>query len=188
MKAIVLAGGNSSRMGQNKALMKLGNQPVIQYAIDNLSRVFDEVYISGSSLEYPFFKNIIEDSVQSRGPIGGIYSALEYCREDIFVCSCDMPFISVKLIEDILSKKAEERINVLRYGDKIYPTLGIYPYSAIEVIKQSIERGHLKMTALLELQNANYIHYKDNLDDQLMNLNTPENFHHAELYINRKSI
>ncbi|WP_419867996.1 molybdenum cofactor guanylyltransferase [Chryseobacterium sp. CT-SW4] len=186
MKAIVLAGGNSSRMGRNKALMKLGDQLVIQHVINNLSQVFKEIYISGSSLQYPFFENTIEDSVQGKGPVGGIYSALEFCREDIFVCPCDMPFISADLIKDTLQEKEKDRITVLQYGDKIYPTLGVYPFSVAEELKKSIEKGHLKMTQLLEMQNAKYITYKDNLKIQLMNLNTPESFQEAEKYINQK--
>ncbi|WP_223599086.1 NTP transferase domain-containing protein [Chryseobacterium sp. GVT01B] len=59
MKAIVLAGGQSSRMGQDKALMKLGEKTVIEYVIDNLSQVFDEVYISGNHSNYPDSKEII---------------------------------------------------------------------------------------------------------------------------------
>ncbi len=184
MKAIVLAGGKSSRMGQDKALMMLGNKPVIQYGIDALSSVFDEVYISGSYSRDHFPKGIIEDVIEQKGPMGGICSALEYCREDLFVCSCDMPFISSELIKNMLHRKEENKINVMRYREKVYPVLGIYPYSAIEALKRSIKNGNLRMTAFLEQQNTHYIQYDDNLDDQLLNINTPENFRNAEIILN----
>lgn len=186
MKAIVLAGGKSSRMGQNKALMMLGGRTVIQRVLDVVSSVFDEVYISGNCFYYHFLsKGIIEDNIEQKGPMGGIYSALEYFKEDIFVCSCDMPFISSDLIRDILQKKEENRINVIRFREKIYPVLGVYPYSAMDAIRKAIDAEKLRMKAFLEEQQANFIQYENDLEDQLLNINTPENFRKAEIIVNQ---
>lgn len=74
--------------------------------LDAVSIVFDAVCISGNPDEYVFLsKSVIEDSVMQKEPAGGIFSGLEYCKSDIFVCSCDMPFISLELIEEILKRK-----------------------------------------------------------------------------------
>jgi len=186
MKAVVLAGGKSSRMGQDKALMMLGGKTVIDRVLDTVSSVFDEVYISGNCSHYPVLsKGIIEDHVVQKGPMGGIYSALEYCKEDLFVCSCDMPFISSELIREILQKRIDDRISVMNYHDKIYPVLGVYPYSVIETFRNSISNDHLRMTSLLEDQSAFYIQSENNLEDQLLNINTPENFRKAEIIVNK---
>ncbi|WP_106917604.1 molybdenum cofactor guanylyltransferase [Chryseobacterium aurantiacum] len=186
MKAIVLAGGKSSRMGQDKALMKLNGKYMIEYITHTLSQFFDEVLISGSLSKYDGFQNnVIEDLVNGKGPMGGIYSALEYCKEDIFVCSCDMPFISPDLIKNILQRKKENRINVVCLGKKIYPVLGIYPLSIINDLMKSIESENLRMTQFLELQNTHYIDYNDSPTDQFLNINTPENFQNAETIVNK---
>ncbi len=55
MKAVVLAGGKSSRMGQDKALLMLGEKVIIQRILDVVSTVFDEVYISGNRVAYQSF-------------------------------------------------------------------------------------------------------------------------------------
>ncbi|MBB6330918.1 molybdopterin-guanine dinucleotide biosynthesis protein A [Chryseobacterium sediminis] len=185
MKAIVLAGGQSSRMGQDKALMKLGEKTVIEHVIDNLSKVFDEVYISGNHSNYPDSKGIIKDIITLKGPMGGIYSALDYCREDIFVCSCDMPFFSSELIKDILQKKEENRINVAQYKEKVYPVVGIYPYSFLDAFTKSIEKENLKMMHFLQQQNAKYIQFSGDFESQFLNINTPECFKNAEILINQ---
>ncbi|WP_336703242.1 molybdenum cofactor guanylyltransferase [Chryseobacterium indologenes] len=181
MKAIVLAGGQSSRMGQDKALMKLGEKSVIEHVIDNLSKVFDEVYISGNHSNYPDSKGIIKDIITLKGPMGGIYSALDYCREDIFVCSCDMPFFSSELIKDILQKKEENRINVAQYKEKVYPVVGIYPFSILDALTRSIKNENLKMMHFLKQQNANYIQFCADFENHFLNINTPECFKNAEL-------
>lgn len=186
MKAVVLAGGKSSRMGQDKALMMLGDKMIIQRVLDTVSSVFDEVYISGNRFHYSIFsKGIIEDNVVQKGPMGGIYSALEYCKEDLFVCSCDMPFISSELIRKIIRERIDDRISVMNYNDKIYPVLGVYPYSVMEAFRNSISNNHLRMISLLEEQSAYYIQSENNLEDQLLNINTPENFRKAEIIVNR---
>lgn len=185
MKAIVLAGGQSSRMGQDKALMKLGGKTVIEHVIDNLSKVFDEVYISGNHSNYPDSKRVIKDVITHKGPMGGIRSALENYGEDIFVCSCDMPFFSSELIKDILQKKEENRINVAQYKEKVYPVVGIYPFSILDALTRSIENGNLKMMHFLEQQNANYIQFSSDFESQFLNINTPECFKNAEILINQ---
>lgn len=119
MKAIILAGGKSSRMGQDKASMILGGKTLIQHIIDNLSFVFDEIFISGNHLNYPISKGIIKDVITQKGPMGGIRSALEFCQEDIFVCSCDMPFVSSDLIENILQKKNRKQNQCRAFWRKI---------------------------------------------------------------------
>lgn len=184
MKAVILAGGKSSRMGENKALMKLDEKSVIQHVIDNLSSVFDEVFISGN-YNYSVLKGNIKDVVEQKGPIGGIYSALRFFQEDIFVCSCDMPFFSSELIQNLIQKKENNRINVARFGDKIYPVLGIYPLSILENLKKTIENGNLRMTNFLHEQNANYIQFDEKFENQFLNINTPENFQNAEVILNQ---
>ena len=186
MKAIILAGGKSSRMGQDKASMILGGKTVIQHVIDNLFFVFEEIFISGNHSNYQISKGIIKDVTTQKGPMGGIRSALEFCQEDIFVCSCDMPFVSSDLIENILQKKVEYRINVVRFDEKIYPVVGIYPFSILTDLKKTIESGNLRMTSFLEQQNAHYIDFEDSFEHQLLNINTPENFKTAEKIIKSK--
>ena len=188
MKAIVLAGGKSSRMGQDKALMKINGKAMMQYVIDNLSQAFGEVFISGNRLDYPVSMKVIKDVNEQKGPMGGIRSALAYCGQDIFVCSCDMLFVSPELIRNMLQRKEEGKISIAQYSGKIYPVLGIYPYAVLEALTESIENDDLKMTRFLEQQNARYIQYDESFKHQFLNINTLENFRNAELIMNQRII
>lgn len=180
MKAIVLAGGKSSRMGQNKAEMLLGNKRMADYATEVLYSIFGEVYISGEAYQSTLAKANIVDVVKEKGPAGGIYSALEFCKEDIFICSCDMPFISARLVQNILRRSEKEKINILKYKDKIYPTLGSYPFSVVKDLKKQIESGNFKMLDFLGRSNVNYIQFEEGLDDELLNINIPASFETAK--------
>lgn len=68
----------------------------------------------------------------------------------------------------------------MRNRGKIYPVLGVYPYSFVGSLAMSIEKGTLRMTELLREQQAHYIDFENDWDDQFLNINTPENFRTAE--------
>ena len=177
MKAVVLAGGKSSRMGQDKALMKMSGKTMIQHVVDNLAKVFDEVFISGNRSGDPVPMNVIKDRYEQKGPMEGIRSALEHCQEDIFVCSCDMPFVSTELMKDILQRRAENKISIAECEGKVYPVLGIYPYVVLDVLANSIKNDRLRMTRFLEQQDAHYIQYDESFRPQFLNINTPAECH-----------
>lgn len=185
MKAVVLAGGKSSRMGQDKALMKMGGKMMIQHVSDNLAKVFDEVFVSGNRSEDFVSMKVIKDKYEQKGPMEGIRSALAHCQEDIFVCSCDMPFVSTELMKNMLQRKTENKICIAKCEGKIYPVLGVYPYAILDALTKSIEKDQLKMTRFLEQQNAHYIQYDESFRPQFLNINTPESFREAGRLMNQ---
>ena len=78
MKAVVLAGGKSSRMGQDKALILFNEKPLLLHIANILQEVNSKVYISGKKGAYnSFLYPQIADVYPEKGPLGGIYSALE---------------------------------------------------------------------------------------------------------------
>ena len=82
MKAIVLAGGKSSRMGENKALLTFEGEPLLARIGNCLEDLGHEVYIAGKKAEYDVFPYPqIADIYPNKGPLGGIYSALVHQKE-----------------------------------------------------------------------------------------------------------
>lgn len=175
-------------MGSNKALAPLGDRLVIEWAIAMLSPLFEEVLISGSREEYGFLgSTVVEDLEKEKGPIAGIYSALEHCRQDVFVLSCDMPFVSQALIRQLLAQSPAGEISVLRCRGRVYPTLGIYPYRKAGSLKAAMAAGQLKMTGLADALKAHYVECGQGYPDtQLMNLNTAQDMETARLLINSR--
>ncbi|MBS2210888.1 molybdenum cofactor guanylyltransferase [Carboxylicivirga mesophila] len=172
---IILAGGLSSRMGQDKGLIQYKGRTLLEYCINALKPMCSEIIISSNNLEYEQFGfRVIADVYQKVGPIGGLYSALaEAGNEDVIVCPCDMPFITTELFDKLLNEKGENKAAIAVSAiNKIYPTLGYYHKSCLPVILQFIEQGQYKLQLLIKELKAQTILIED--DKSLLNFNSPE--------------
>ncbi len=102
---IILSGGKSSRLGEEKGLALFNGKPLIQYAIDILKPVCDKIIISANNQldEYAKFGfEIVEDQVKGIGPMAGLIAGLnKSVTRYNFVLSCDTPFVQWKTIDSI---------------------------------------------------------------------------------------
>src|SRR5512143_3119304 len=101
LSVVVQAGGQSTRMGENKALKPFLGEPLIQRVIQRLRPVADEVLITANDpLEYLFLGvPVFPDVRPGRGPLGGLYTALaKATHPTAAVVACDMPFASAPLL------------------------------------------------------------------------------------------
>ncbi|MCK5087392.1 MAG: molybdenum cofactor guanylyltransferase, partial [Melioribacteraceae bacterium] len=95
--AVILAGGNSSRMGLNKSLLKINNSSFIDRTIILLENIFDDIIIvSNSPEDYTALGlQIFQDVYPGFGPLAGIHSGLMNSNsEKVFVVSNDLPFLN----------------------------------------------------------------------------------------------
>ena len=179
MKAIVLAGGKSSRMRENKALLTFEGEPLLARIGNCLEDLGHEVYIAGKKAEYDVFPYPqIADIYPNKGPLGGIYSALVHLKEDILVCPCDMPLLDRSIFYFLQSNADYSKINVLTYNEKVFPTLGIYPYAFVAQLQNYITQNKLKMLTILEELGAKKHSYPiySNSEQYFANINTPEDW------------
>jgi molybdopterin-guanine dinucleotide biosynthesis protein A len=97
----VLAGGKSSRMGRDKALLELAGKPLVFHAVSKLWRVCEDVHILSSSPELEAFAPLVRDLHGECGPLGGLEAALEHSRHEwsLFM-PVDMPFLPAAFLED----------------------------------------------------------------------------------------
>ena len=117
----ILAGGESSRMGRNKALETLGNKPVIAHVIDSLKPLSRNLFIvAGDVAAYERFGlPVCADQYGFRSSLVGVYSALVASRhEHCFTVVCDMPFVETDLVRLVLSLDSgrEDVVTVRRRG------------------------------------------------------------------------
>ena len=106
MTGIILAGGKSTRIGKDKALLKISREYLIKLVLERLKSVFKNVLVvTGDPSRYKFLKvPVIKDAVYQKGPLGGIYTGLLYSKDDYnFICGCDMPFLNSNLLNFILT-------------------------------------------------------------------------------------
>ncbi|MBK9106874.1 MAG: molybdenum cofactor guanylyltransferase [Saprospiraceae bacterium] len=174
----ILAGGKSSRMGQDKGMLQMGSQPMIQYLLDTFQCFDMPLHIIANhpnyrSLVYPVY----EDLCIEKGPMGGLYTALLKSRSSlVLLISCDSPFISKTSIDRLLSNIEDEKIIVSVVQDIINPLFAIYPVSLVQKVWLNIQENKLKMTDFI-LESA---HLKVGMDDihkkdpfEFYNINSP---------------
>lgn len=173
---IILAGGKSSRMGTDKGLQELCGKPLISYVIDALSGLCSEIIISSSSEGYQSFGyKVIADELPGIGPMGGIYSALrQSSTENNLVISCDLPFVTEKLLSYILENASGFQVAIPWLGGRHYePLCGFYNLSVLEGISNFIQKGNYKLPDLFEEININRLIINNSLS-----------FYHENLFLN----
>ncbi len=171
--AIVIAGGKSSRMGQNKALISYKGTRLIDKAILLMENYTQQVLISSNvpiqNISYP----IVADEFAEIGPIGGLYSCLKASNAELnIVVPCDVPHIQSDIYDDIIevSNSFDAVIPRLPNG-KLEPIIACYKKSILPIIEECIKANDYKMINLLAKLNVKYIDIL--YTEQFMNMNTP---------------
>lgn len=179
----ILAGGQSSRMGQDKALLPLRGQPMIGQTAKMMQTVFDHVcVVSDRSASYQFLDlPIIPDLVKNAGPMGGIHAALRtYHPENVFVIGCDTPFISGALIRHILLMGQGASACMPKLDGYIHHLCGYYSHTCLAEIELNTSSGRLKLLDFLDVINARTVDISTNLPfyspDLLRNFNEPSTY------------
>jgi len=149
---IILAGGKSSRMGQDKGLMILNGKAMIENIISTAKKITDQIIIVANNPEYKKFGHkVIEDIFPGKGPLGGIYTGLKSSTtEKNIILSCDVPFIKKELLEFILSESGDNDITVPVFETKIHPLIGVYSKQCLNVILDNIQKDKLKVTGIFD--------------------------------------
>ena len=188
----VQAGGESSRMGQDKALMPFLGQPLIQRVADRLAPIADELIVTTNRpddyrfLGLPLFPDLKPD----RGALGGLYTALSSATcETVAVVACDMPFASASLIEAASKLLVQEEADVVipDSGDGLLePMHAVYRReTCIPAIEAAIEADKWKLISWfpdvkVRILRPDEVKTYDPSGLAFWNLNTPEEFAEAE--------
>jgi molybdopterin-guanine dinucleotide biosynthesis protein A len=196
--AVLLAGGNSRRMGIDKASLTLGADKLIDISFKKLDSLFSEVIIAAdrwrkfSYLPAKFTDDLIKKGEKSS--LRGIHSGLSlstYCSS--FIIGCDMPFLSLPLIDYMSRFAVDFDIVVPRLGEYYQPLFAFYKKSTLESITRQLKENKLKLTGF-------YAHYRvreiteeaiRHFDPQLLsffNVNTKENYKTAQKIYNESRI
>ena len=187
----VQAGGQSSRMGQDKALKPFLGRPLIQRVIDRLAPIADEVIVTTNRPEEYAFLNLplFPDLKPGRGALGGLYTALASAtRETVAVVACDMPFASISLFkymnELLETDQADVAIARSEHGPE--PLHAVYRRATcVPAIEAAIAADEWKVIAWfpqvkVRFLTAEELGAHDPSGLAFWNLNTPEEFADAE--------
>ncbi len=151
LTAIILAGGKSKRMGENKALVPFHGKSLIQYSIDLALKFTGDILLSANNrdldqLGFP----VIPDAVDIKAPLAGIHSGLLASATDWnLVLTCDMPNVSKEVISLLMSSLDENlRMVVPCHNGFIEPLCGFYHKRILPVMDINIKTGKLSLLDL----------------------------------------
>lgn len=182
---IILSGGKSSRMGENKSFLKIQNETIIERIVKLMKSIFDEVMIvTNSPDEYKFLGlPLYKDIYKNKGPLGGIHSGLTHSKsEKNFVISCDVPLMTEEMIEYIVEYKSDKPIKFCNAAGYHQPLAGVYSKSLIVEIEKLISGGDVPDKSFhhfLKMVEAETIHpeslpfYKHEI---FFNVNNPKDY------------
>jgi molybdopterin-guanine dinucleotide biosynthesis protein A len=151
---VILAGGSSSRMGRNKALLEVDGEAIISRVYHTLAKVFHEVIVvTNSPEEYDFLPcRKVADTYPGVGSIAGLEAGLSASRtERIFVSACDMPFTSPELIRLLCMKTGEcDAVVPLNAQGLREPLHAVYSRGILPAFQDAISKGDKSILHLLD--------------------------------------
>ena len=186
---IILAGGSSSRMGKNKALLPLpGNQAVT--FIEHLASLLVECCVEtlivardhehAPSYAFPSVR-VTFDTTPGIGPLMGLYSGLSAINtKRALVVAVDLPFVQPALLSFLLSQPlTADTLLIPLVHDVPQVMLALYPRSVLPLVKEQLQRGRRDLRCLLEGAPVQFVEEARlrEVDPQLrsfVNINTPE--------------
>ena len=183
---IILSGGKSSRMGENKSLLKIGNKTIIERIVELMKDIFSEnIIITNTPDEYKFLQlPLYEDIYKWKGPLAGIHSGLTYSKtEKNFVISCDTPLMTKEMIQYIVNFQTRKPIVFCRAAGYRQPLIGVYKKQIIIEIEKFLsdndETTDKSFHHFLKKVNAEIIDPQDLLfykDELFFNVNSPDDY------------
>ena len=193
LSAAVLAGGKSTRMGRDKALLPLvaDGAPMLALVLERLSIVADDLLIVAADHQRfaGFGARTVVDELPGAGALGGIHAAIAAAAHDhCLVVACDMPFLSPPLLEQMAREPRDYDVLVprlpgeSRQGGKglVYQTLhAIYGKRCLRAIEARIASGNRQVIGFFDIVrvrtiDADEVRRLDPLLRSFFNANTPE--------------
>jgi molybdopterin-guanine dinucleotide biosynthesis protein A len=180
MPAIIFAGGKSSRMGKDKALLPFAEYNTLsEFQYNKLSSLFEKVYISSKEEKFDFAATVITDRYDESSPLVGIISLFDTLDADeLFILSVDAPFVDEKIIE-VLFKHADEKADavIAQSPSGVQPLCGIYRRSILPLAKKYLTEENHRLNDLLGEAHTQFVRFDD--DIPFINLNHPQEYEDA---------
>ncbi|MEE8569353.1 MAG: molybdenum cofactor guanylyltransferase [Anaerolineales bacterium] len=189
MTIAIQAGGESHRMGRNKALLPLAGRSLIEHVLVRLEGLGDEIFITTNlPQDYSFLGlRLVSDLVPGIGTLAGLHTSLATARGDsVLVVACDMPFISRPLLEHLVGLAPQADVVIPHHGDKYEPLHAVYNrHNCLPALENALAAGAKRLTGFFPQVKVLLVEESEfsRLDPQglsFFNINTPEDLAQAE--------
>jgi len=178
MPCVILSGGKSSRMKEDKSLLKFSSSnSLIEYQYKRLKPYFKNLYISSKANKFDFlsFDELILDKNQEiYSPILALETILEQLEDKkIFIITVDTPFIQIQTIEKLVNSSKNFDITIAQTL-KVHNLCGVFSKNILNTIKTMIKNDIHKINYLIKSTNYNIAEFKN--EDEFLNINYKEDY------------
>ncbi|MGW9527836.1 molybdenum cofactor guanylyltransferase [Paenibacillus terrae] len=185
---IIVAGGRSSRMGQDKAMLQLGGVTVLERISAVLGQVVQRVIVVARDPQQyrRFGLEMTTDLYPGLGPLSGIHAGLSASNTEWgIVVACDMPFVQPEVLRALIAHTTESALQavITSVDGRIHPLLGMYHRSVLPSAEQCLRNGRLRLIDWLDLLNVRYATVDDwpgaSLEmwqQAVFNMNNPQDY------------
>jgi len=173
---IILAGGKSSRMGEEKGLVEFRSKRLIEYSIDLFQKLKYQIIIIANdncydSYGFPVYSDIIQD----KGPMAGIHTALQNSSTQWnAVITCDVPLIDFNVFRIIENSRHGYDAVMPRFNNRLQPLTAMYQTKCKDSFYSSIREDQLRVRMLTEKFPTNIIEFDSGFKSSFTNINTKE--------------
>lgn len=148
----ILAGGKSSRMGEDKGLMSLFGQSMISYVLEQAEKVSPHIQIISNNSNYKKFGYPVKkDVVENKGPLSGICSALTNTQFDTnLILTCDIPYAKSDLFTHLINNSTLHQVCIAADEERVHPLIGVYKKSCLPYLIDQLHHDQLKILLAIE--------------------------------------
>ena len=194
---IILAGGKSSRFGEDKSTAKLGNKTLLDHTVNKIENEFNEILVISNNKEFNFKNNkihVVEDCIEGQlGPLVGILTAMKWVKKNnknykwIASFPCDTPFFDMKFISElkIKIKETSKKLIFLNSDKKRHNIFGLWSVDLIETLEEDIKSGLRKVEIWADKIGYENININTKEFDMFLNINTKEDLKKAKENIDK---
>lgn len=180
--AAILAGGRSSRMGTDKAVLEVDGQTMIARVLEAARAVSERLFVVSNDAEKHAFLGvpIFSDEIKNVGPIGGIYTALQHCHTShCLVVACDLPFLNAPALQRLIEDCDGQLICAAKSARGLEPLCAIYAKACLPFIEQSIIKKQLSLQVLFRELQTQCVDLQDVPERTFLNVNTAADLNKA---------
>jgi len=175
---VIMAGGKSSRMQKDKALLPFnGYNSLAEYQYERFKPFFSKVYISAKDNKFDFAVDIIYDAYSESSPLVSLVSIFETLKDvnEVVILTVDAPFIDKGLFNTLLNRaKLESSVVVAESPNGLEPLCAIYKKDILPIAKEMLKENRHRLQTLLNKVDTQRIFFKD--EKLFMNLNYPSDY------------
>ncbi len=180
--AVIIAGGKSSRMKQDKALLPFGGFSTLsEYQYQRLLGYFDKIYLSAKDNKFDFSVEIIEDRYSLSSPLVAIASIFETLEEvdEVFLLSVDTPFVSLETIERLYQEAKFSKTDVILAKSKrtVEPLCAIYRRAVLPLAQEFLAKDKHRLQSFIDKLNSTTVMFEN--EKEFTNLNHPQEYKEA---------